>query len=248
MTIDPKRAGILLAVVTLGMSIIFLLPTALGHQPLGVVDMKAMPDDVGDWVGKDEKVTEKEITVLGAGTEFARKQYMTFGSFEGKRQKLSSKETGIMLSVVLSGQDMNTSIHRPERCLPTQGWNIASTSEVPINVSGHGTFTATRLYNTKTDVDKKTGQARSYRVINYYWFVGHSKITGSHFGRTFIDMGDRLLSGYNQRWAYIALSANVRQESDPAAQADVDQTVDEMMREFITHFMPKAVQKSAWGK
>lgn len=248
MTIDSKRAGTLLAVIAIGMSVIFLLPTALGHQPLGVVAMAEMPDDVGDWVGKNVEVSQKEIDVLGAGTEFARKQYVTFGSFAGKRQKLSSRETGIMLSVVLSGQDMNTSIHRPERCLPTQGWNIASTTEVPINVPGHGAFTVTRLCNTKTDVDKKTGKQRTFRVINYYWFVGHTTITGSHFERTFIDMGDRLLSGYNQRWAYIALSANVRTEADPAAQTDVDVTVDEMMREFIAQFAPKAMQKSAWGK
>ena len=245
MTIDPKRAGILLAVVTLGMGIIFMLPVTLGHQPLGVLEMADMPDDVGDWVGKDTKVTDKEKSVLGAGTDFARKQYMTFGTFEGKRMKLPSKETGITLSIVLSGQDMNTSIHRPERCLPTQGWNIANTTEVPLIIPGLGSFTATRLYNTKTV--KEGGVMRTYRVINYYWFVGHTSITGSHFHRTMIDMGDRLLSGYNQRWAYIALSANVRQESDHAAQADVDQTVDEMIREFITHFMPKAVKKSAWG-
>lgn len=244
MTTNPKRAGILLAVLALGMSIIFILPKALGHQPLGVVEMKAMPDDVGDWVGNNMPVSDKEKTVLGVGTEFARKQYITFGSFAGKRQKLSSRETGIMLSVVLSGQDMNTSIHRPERCLPSQGWNIASTSEVPINIPGKGTFNATRLYNTKLTKDPKTGQLVNYRIINYYWFVGHTDITGSHFWRTFIDMKDRLLSGYNQRWAYIALSANVRQEADSAKQADVDLTVDEMMREFITAFMPSAVKNT----
>ncbi len=244
MTTDSKRAAILLAVVTLGMSCMFVLPKALGFQPLGVVPMKAMPNDVGDWVAKDMQVTQKEKETLGAGTEFARKQFSRFGSFTGKRQKLGSKETDVLLSVVLSGQDMNTSIHRPERCLPTQGWNILGTREIPIAIPGRGTLMITRLYNTKLDTDKKTGEVRTFRTINYYWFVGHTDVTESHFKRTMIDMKDRLFSGYNQRWAYIALSANVRNESTPELQADVDQTVDEMMREFIVEFMPKAMTES----
>jgi EpsI family protein len=243
MTIEPKRAAVLLAVVTLGMSLVFALPKGENVQPLGVVDMKDVPEYVGAWRGEDMEVTEKEKKTLGEDTGFARKSYTTLGSYRGKKATLDSSATHILLSVVLSGQDMNTSIHRAERCLPTQGWNITDKREVPISLPGRGSFTATRLYNTKI-VKNDAGQTAQARMLSYYWFVGHTDITGSHFARTFIDMKDRLLSGYNQRWAYVTVTANIPQSRDPAQQASVDATVDEMIREYIVSFMPKVAKET----
>jgi hypothetical protein len=242
MIIDPRRAGILLAVVTFGLSLVFLLPKGLGHQPFGVVDMAEMPEYVGAWRGEDLEVTKKERDTLGQDTGFARKAYTTLGSFRGKKMGLSSDDTRITLSVVLSGQDMNTSIHMAERCLPTQGWNITDKREVPFNLPGAGSFGATRLYNTRMVKNPATGKLEQMRMLSYYWFVGHTVTTGSHFERTFIDMKDRLLSGYNQRWAYITVTAGIPTTRDPARQGDADQTVDEMLREFIVTFMPKAMK------
>jgi len=243
MTTDSKRASVLLAVVALGFSLIFVLPKGLSHQPLGVVEMAAMPEYVGAWRGEDLEVTKKERDTLGEDTGFARKAYTTLSNFRGKKGEIPTSFTGITLSVVLSGQDMNTSIHRAERCLPTQGWNIADKREVAINVPGRGSFTATRLYNTKLFKDD-AGRAGTGRMLSYYWFVGHTETTGSHFERTFIDMKDRLLSGYNQRWAYITVTATAPTARDPAKQGEVDATVDEMLREFIVTFSPKAVKES----
>ena len=47
------------------------------------------------------------------------------------------------------------------------------------------------------------------RNVNYYWFVGYSDMTPSHLTRTGLDLRDRLLRGYNQRWAYVTVTANV---------------------------------------
>ncbi len=243
MITNPKRASVLLAVFALGFSLIFVLPKGLSHQPLGVVEMAAMPEYVGAWRGKDLEVTKKERDTLGEDTGFARKAYSTLSNFRGKKGTLLSDHTDITLSVVLSGQDMNTSIHRAERCLPTQGWNIADKREVAINVPGRGSFTATRLYNTKPLQDE-SGRPFTARMLSYYWFVGHTETTGSHFERTFIDMKDRLLSGYNQRWAYITVTASVPPSLDPKKQDEVDQTVDEMLREFIVTLSPKAVKET----
>ncbi len=243
MITETKRAGILLAVVGLGMSLVFALPSSLNTQPLGVVDMTAMPEYIGAWRGEDMEVTQKERETLGQDTGFARKGYTTLGSYQGKKMQIPSEHTRISLSVVLSGQDMNTSIHRAERCLPTQGWNIADTREVPFNLPGRGSFTATRLTNTKLAKDD-AGRSAQYRMLSYYWFVGHTGISGSHFERTMIDMKDRLFSGYNQRWAYITVTAMVPPARDVAKQNDVDQAVDEMLRDYITTFMPKALTES----
>lgn len=243
MITETKRAGILLAVIGLGMSLVFALPSSLNTQPLGVVDMTAMPEYVGAWRGEDLAITQKERDTLGQDTGFARKAYKTLGSYQGKKMPIPSDHTGITLSVVLSGQDMNTSIHRAERCLPTQGWTIADTREVPFNLPGRGSFTATRLSNTKL-VKDEDGRSAQYRMLSYYWFVGHTGISGSHFERTIIDMKDRLFSGYNQRWAYITVTAMVPPARDASKQNDVEQAVDEMLRDYITSFTPKALSDS----
>ena len=99
-----KRLTILLAVLLGGMSSIFLLPKQLGFQPVGIE--MGLPKMVGGWYGRDIDVSQKERDVLGSGTDFARKIYRNGRGYE------------ITASIVLSGQDMNTSIHRPERCMP----------------------------------------------------------------------------------------------------------------------------------
>jgi hypothetical protein len=243
MITETKRAGILLAVVGLGMSLVFALPSSQNTQPLGVVDMSAMPEYIGAWRGRDMEITQKERDTLGQDTGFARKEYNTLGSYRGKKLQLASDRNGITLSVVLSGQDMNTSIHRAERCLPTQGWNITDTRESAFHLPGRGSFMATRLLNTKLAKDN-ADRTTQYRMLSYYWFVGHTGISGSHFERTLIDMKDRLFSGYNQRWAYITVTAMIPVPPDPSTQNDYDQAVDDMLRDYITSFMPKALTES----
>ena len=105
-----SRLALLLAVLLGGLSSIFLLPRQLGFQPVGIE--LELPKMVGGWYGRDVTVSEKERIVLGEGTEFARKSYRNGRGYE------------IVASIVLSGQDMNTSIHRPERCLPSQGFTV----------------------------------------------------------------------------------------------------------------------------
>jgi hypothetical protein len=43
--------------------------------------------------------------------------------------------------------------------------------------------------------------------VFYYTFVGHEKILAGHYERTGEDIKDRLLKGYDQRWAYATFSS-----------------------------------------
>ena len=45
------------------------------------------------------------------------------------------------------------------------------------------------------------GKTVSIYNLNYYWFVGYHHLTASHLERTVLDIQDRILKGYNQRWA-----------------------------------------------
>jgi len=224
-----KHLAILLAVLLVGLGSVFLLPRHLGFQPVGV-EMN-LPKMVGGWYGRDLDFSEKERSVLGedVGTEFARKAYHNGAGFE------------IIASVVLSGEDMSRSIHRPERCMPAQGFTIIDKGAVPVALGDHGLLRVTRLQNVR-NVTGESGKSLALYNVTYYWFVGHTVTTSSHILRTWLDMKDRLIHGYNQRWAYVTVAAQwpPGAEQDPRAQ----RVIDDWMKDFIKQLVPK-IQKDS---
>ena len=221
-----NRLAILLAVLLGGLSTVFLLPHQLGFQPVGIT--LELPKMIGGWYGKDLAISEKERVVLGSETEFARKSYTNGIGYE------------IVASIVLSGQDMNTSIHRPERCLPAQGLTVIDKRSVPVVLPERGILRVTRLEGVRSI--SEGGPKTSIYSLTYYWFVGHTDATGSHFKRTLLDMRDRLVHGYNQRWAYITIAAQlpVGAETDPKT----ERMVDNWVQDFIKQLLPK-IQKDS---
>jgi hypothetical protein len=227
-----KRLLILFAVLLLGMGSVFLLPHQLGFQPVGI--SLELPKMVGGWYGRDLEISDKEKTVLGEdrGTQFARKAYHNGLGYE------------IVASIVLSGEDMSRSIHRPERCMPAQGYTVIDKRTEPIALPERANqeprvLHATRLQNVR-NVEAESGPAASYYNVTYYWFVGHTETTDSHIVRTWLDMRDRLIHGYNQRWAYITVAGQL----PPGAEKDprVERQVDDWMKDFIKQLLPK-IQK-----
>lgn len=223
-----KRLAVLLAVFLGISSLVFVLPSAPKEQPVGIV--MELPKFVGTWYGRDLEISDKEKLVLGAETEFARKSYR------------NGRGDEIQVSIVLSGHDMNTSIHRPERCLPAQGWTIAKKKAAEMEVPGRGKLPMTRLYNLQPRRAPDGTTALTIFNLNYYAFIGHTDVTGSHFGRTFIDIRDRLLKGANQRWAYVTVAATITDNLAPNG-LNEEQT-DQQVREFIKQLIPHIVKDS----
>src|SRR6266571_367156 len=185
---SPKRLASLQLILLGGLGLVFLIPKDVKLQPAAINPL--LPEFVGDWQGVDQSVSQLERDSLGPDTQFVRKLYT-----KGIDQ--------IYVSVVLSGPDVNTSIHRPERCLPAQGWTVADSKKVSVSLRG-GTLRATRLENIR-NVSQENGRPLNLRSLDYYWFVGHSDVTPSHYERTWIDIRDRVLKGCNQQWAYVTV-------------------------------------------
>jgi EpsI family protein len=217
-----NRLFILLVVMLGAMSTVFLLPQQLGSQPVGI-DLE-LPRYIGGWLGTDLEISERERQVLGAETEFARKAYR---NVEGDE---------LQVSIVLGGQDMNTSIHRPERCLPAQGWTITNKSTAAVVLPGKGSLRTTRLHNLRNLTGPDNKPVPIYN-LNFYWFAGHTDITGSHMQRTVIDIKDRVLRGYNQRWAYITVAATITKDLKWNGRSEEE--TDQMIRDFIKLIAPK---------
>lgn len=218
----PKRLIVLLLVLGAGFSAIFLLPTTAKTQPVGI--RLELPQFVGKWYGVDQPITERELEVLAGDTEFARKVYT------------DAAGSAIFVSIVLSGADLDNSIHRPERCLPAQGWTIADSKALRLPLDSGKKLGVTRLHNVR-QVPLRDGDTTTVFNLNYYWFVGFHHLTASHLERTIFDIQDRVLKGYNQRWAYITIAADITKGLIPFGHTEAE--TDAMLQDFIRELFPE---------
>ncbi len=162
-----RRLLLLEVVLVIGLSSIFFLPKAPATSPVGI-SLK-LPIWVGNWLGEDTNVTERELEVLAKDTKFARKIYT------------SPAGDKIFVSIVLSGDDMTTSIHRPERCLPAQGWNLQNTAARAIPISNSQSLDTTQLSSVRmvesqrpATRDSKPHLLLVRRLHGYYAVASHS--------------------------------------------------------------------------
>lgn len=222
-----RRLLIVLAVLVIGLGSVIFLPKVANSSPQGIE--LALPSDIGRWHGEDQPITERELQVLAKDTAFARKVYT------------DGKNSHIFVSIVMSGQDLDNSIHRPERCLPAQGWSVVDSKVVKIPVQEGGALETTRLHNVHKFVTKEGVTVPVYG-LNYYWFVGWKDTTASHLTRTYIDIRDRIFFGYNQRWAYITVAARVMEGLVSFGRSEKE--TDAILQDFIQQLVPQ-IQRPA---
>ena len=223
----------LLAIVIAGLSAVLLLPAQI--RLLDSAVRQEWPIQAGPWVKmRDAQPSPQEISILAKDTKFFKAQYMRSGS-----------NVPVDVGIVLSGDDINNSIHRPERCLVAQGHTDLTNRSLEIPLSGGHTLPVTRLTTRlrrelqKTSKDDGPAQVVACQGVTYYWFVGHDIVTSSHYARTFKDMSDRLLNGSNQRWAYITLSVYLNDTPEVENMlADPNGQVDRLLQDFIINVVP----------
>ena len=119
---------------------------------------------------------------------------------------------------------------------------MQSSSQRTIPVGTSTPLAATRLTNAHV-VDTKTQEHITLHNLTYYWFVGYTETTPSHLTRTLLDMRDRILRGYNQRWAYITVAANVPEETAQSGSSEAK--TDTMIERFIANLVPKLERPDA---
>lgn len=231
---------ILPAFMALGLGSIYVLPQT-GDVAQSAIRME-LPETVDTWFLEKSQPSQAEIEILGPDTTFSKgncfrarpNEYLKDGSPAPDR---------IDLSIVLSGYDLNTSIHRPERCLPAQGHTILSSSVVPLKLSNGRTITVRRLKTTQNlIVDPENRKLdREFNGITYYFFVGHDRLEYDHIQRTLADMKARLIHGMDPRWAYVSTSmwfGDLPWLEKPVPEAEADAK----LAEFLTRFAERQIK------
>lgn len=141
--------------------------------------------------GRLDLVSLGERTILPPDTIISRR---LFKNDQGE---------SITVTIVLSGNEQR-SIHRPQQCLPAQGFSIehSSTINVPLNNRMPLKLTLIRA--------RRAGAATANQaeMLMAYWFAGGGHETHDHFQRMAFMAWDNLIHGIRPRWAYVSLQTS----------------------------------------
>lgn len=159
--------------------------------------------------GKLDQIALGERTLLPEDTIIIRRQY------------LGGQGEPIMVTLVLSGKERR-SIHRPQQCLPAQGFTVESTSVLSVPLEGRNPLKLTLMH-----ARKRGGAGVAPAVVLAYWFAGGGHETHDHFERMGYMAWDVLIHGVRARWAYVSLQKVSR-----------DQSADDHLSEFIRNLYP----------
>lgn len=212
---------------------VYVLPKA-GDTAQSAVKMD-LQGSVAGWSLDKFVPSQEELQTLSKDTEFAKAICLRArpGEINEDGQLIPDR---LDLSIVLSGSDLNNSIHRPERCMPAQGHAITSSSDVELKLANGNSYQAKRLRSVQTIQGAKEGTiAAQFNCVTYYFFVGHDRITNDHLARTFIDMKDRLVRGMDQRWAYVSVSmwyGKLPWIEKDVTEAEADEKISRFLKEF----------------
>jgi exosortase/archaeosortase family protein len=139
--------------------------------------------------GRLDQMALGERTLLPADTRISRKLYENAGGSK------------IVATIVLMGADRR-SIHRPQYCLPAQGFSIEKSAVLPMSSTGAKTDKMTFLYARQNQ--RSEGERTKWTVLAY-WFVGGGHSTHDHLQRELWMMWDTIILGRRSRWAYVSL-------------------------------------------
>lgn len=230
-----KKALILAAVLGAGLSTIFLLPP---FKVAGSAMSMDIPAKLGGWTTTPISPSEQETTSLAKDTRFSKANCeMT----DYRNGQLFRDEAS--LSIVLSGEDLTNSIHRPERCMEAQGHQILAGEKIGVDVRGQRELPVRQLLSTiNRGPDEK--DPLPVHTLTYYFFVGSETLTEDHQTRNMVDMKDRLFKGQAQNWAYVLVSMYYKDEkdTDPRLANLPDRAIaDQKVRELIGDIAAKNI-------
>ncbi|MFZ4716304.1 MAG: exosortase-associated EpsI family protein [Chthoniobacterales bacterium] len=186
-----------------------------------------LPGRLGNFSGKDQPLSEGEKSVLPKDTEIVKKFYS------------DAAGNVVNAQIVLSGAEKR-SIHRPELCLPAQGWSINRRETIPVKLADGRTISVMKN-SISRPVEVSPGVTRTLNSFYCYWFVGKDVSTPSHTTRILLTSWDRVVHRKNHRWAYVAVSAPILEGFKSGGKNDAE--TQEMISDFIGQLAPVIMKK-----
>jgi hypothetical protein len=187
----------------------------------GSVTMKiALPENVLDFTSSNVPTAQVVLDYLPKDTSFAQRQYF------------APDGMWVQANMVLMGAD-RTSIHRPDFCLPGQGWQIVEKSDLNISITGATPYELPvkkwTVHNTFTAPD---GQRQEVSGLYVFWFVTENNTTPD-FPAMLKSMTYHLIRhGVLERWAYVSYFTLCPPGQEDATFARVKNLIAQSVPEF----------------
>jgi len=230
--IDSRASLVVFALAVLTVGACWLIPPATAGDDTGVV--MDLPDEVGPLIGFSEKVSQAELSILPPDTTFARKNYGLPGSDRIDR---------VLCSIVLSGAEKR-SIHRPERCLPGQGWSVLNSKVEDVPLASGQPLAVTSLLLSRP-VPPGAGHPSTLQSYYLYWYVGRNVSTPFSFERVLLTNWDLIVHRANQRWAYVIVSGYITEGFETQGRSP-EQTLA-LLKAFIHDSVPTFMKSQMPG-
>lgn len=151
-----------------------------------------LPLSIASSQGMEFPMTQQERDGLAADITLSRNGYL---GPEGQQW---------IATIVLSGETRR-GLHRPDVCLPGQGWAIMDRQEIPIHLPNGQQMSAMMLRVYRDAVEPGTGQLVRQRGINLFWYQGYGGVsTPNYYKHVFDTYFDSIFKRLNHRWALVS--------------------------------------------
>ncbi len=221
-----RRCGLVAGLVLATLAMCALAGQQPPLSPSGVI--MNLPLSLGPLQGIAQEATAQEMNVLTEGVKVERKLYIS-----DTRQMLAT--------IVLSGP-ARRALHRPDICLPGQGWSISDKVEVPVRLSD-GREVSTMMMRLFRDSVDGSGHLVRTRGLNIFWYQGYGETqTADYYSHVFLTYFDSVFKNLNHRWAlmsfFIPYSEGEIGPADPIAEA----TALQSLRQIIGEVAPRVLK------
>ncbi len=163
--------------------------------PGGVMMKINLPERVLDFTSTNVPEPKVVLDFLPPDTSYAERLYTAPDGFR------------VQNTIILMGTD-RTSIHKPDYCLPGQGWGIKDRSLVSIPVTGTQNYQLpVAKWILSNAFQTPDGQKQEVGGIYVFWLVADGEETPDNYQRMWWLARDLVRTGVLQRWAYVSYFA-----------------------------------------
>lgn len=154
-----------------------------------------LPERVPGFTSTNVPESEVELGYFPKDTSYVRRLYEATDGLK------------VSATIIMMGAD-RTSIHRPDYCLPGQGWTIDSKTAVNIPVGGEHPYELPVMkWTVHNTFQAPDGSKQEVSGVYVFWFVADHEQTVDNVQRMWWLTRDLLSTGVLQRWAYVSYFA-----------------------------------------
>lgn len=211
-----------LGLVIVVMTACYLTPAAAGLSTPGV--RASLPQSFATFWGRpiEPSKAEKE-QLIDVGVEMSRMHYA------------NTNGRSATATIVVGGSEGRT-LHRPEVCLPGQGWKITGSKATSVDLGEGSDVMATLLTLVRTEA-REDGRVVQRKGFNLYWYVGKDRTAESYNKHIVVSLFDSMFRNLYHRWSMISLFGYLPFEDndDFLAEEEIIDDLKDMARQIVPH-------------